>query len=51
MISDVTHVSLSQLADNFFVVHVPAEYDYLYVSRCVRLSVCLSVNTLIHTSP
>jgi len=28
----ITGVSLSKLADNYFVLHVPAEYDYVYES-------------------
>jgi len=28
----VTGVSVSRLSDNFFVVHVPSEYDYVYES-------------------
>ena len=31
-LSNISHVSISLLSDNFFVVHVPLEYDYLLVS-------------------
>lgn len=49
-ITDVTHVSLSQLADNFFVVHVPMEYDYLYVSRFVLFVCVLSVGLALYNA-
>ena len=31
--SNISHVSTSRLRDNFFVIHVPTEYDYVYVSE------------------
>lgn len=31
-LSNISHVSISSLSDNFFLVHVPSEYDYLFVS-------------------
>lgn len=31
--SNISHISTSRLRDNFFVVHVPTEYDYVYVSE------------------
>lgn len=30
--SNISHISTSLLSDNFFVIHVPTEYDYLLVS-------------------
>ncbi len=32
MLANIGHLSTSLLQDNFFVVHVPSEYDYLFVS-------------------
>lgn len=31
--SNISHISTSRLRDNFFVIHVPTEYDYVYVSE------------------
>ena len=31
-LSNISHISTSQLSDNFFLIHVPTEYDYLYIS-------------------
>ena len=31
-IGNISHISVSLLSDNFFVIHVPQEYDYVYVS-------------------
>ena len=31
-------ISLSKLADNFFVIHVPSEYDYIY-DVCFNFSI------------
>lgn len=31
-ISNISHISASLLNDNFFIIHVPSEYDYVYVS-------------------
>ncbi|XP_062501631.1 myosin heavy chain IB-like isoform X2 [Corticium candelabrum] len=31
--NSMSHLSLSTLPDNFFVVHVPAEYDYVLISQ------------------
>ena len=31
-IGNVSHISVSLLSDNFFVIHVPQEYDYVYAS-------------------
>lgn len=31
-LSNISHISTSLLSDNFFLVHVPSEYDYVYVS-------------------
>lgn len=31
-LANISHISTSLLRDNFLVVHVPSEYDYLYVS-------------------
>ena len=31
-IGNINHISVSLLSDNFFVIHVPQEYDYVYVS-------------------
>ena len=31
-IGNMSHISVSLLSDNFFVIHVPQEYDYVYVS-------------------
>ena len=31
-VTKLTHVSLSELSDNFFALHVDKEYDYLMVS-------------------
>lgn len=31
-IGNISHISVSLLSDNFFVIHVPQEYDYVYAS-------------------
>lgn len=31
-LANISRLSASLLSDNFFVVHVPLEYDYLFVS-------------------
>ena len=31
-LSNISHISTSLLSDNFFLIHVPSEYDYVYVS-------------------
>ena len=31
-VGNISHISVSLLSDNFFVVHVPQEYDYVYAS-------------------
>jgi hypothetical protein len=31
-IGNISHISVSLLSDNFLVIHVPQEYDYLYAS-------------------
>ena len=31
-LANISHVSTSLLSDNFFLVHVPTEYDYLFIS-------------------
>ncbi len=31
-LANISHVSTSLLNDNFFIIHVPTEYDYVYVS-------------------
>lgn len=31
-LSNISHISCSLLSDNFFLIHVPSEYDYLFVS-------------------
>ena len=30
-LSNISHISTSMLSDNFFIVHVPLEYDYVFV--------------------
>ena len=32
-LQDISSVKMSGLQDNFFVISVPTEYDYLFVSR------------------
>ena len=32
-LANISHISASLLPDNFFVVHVPTEYDHLLLSR------------------
>lgn len=32
-IGNISHISVSLLSDNFLVIHVPQEYDYVYISR------------------
>ncbi len=31
-LSNISHLSTSLFSDNFFLVHVPSEYDYVYAS-------------------
>ena len=31
-LSNISHISTSLMSDNFFIIHVPLEYDYLFVS-------------------
>ena len=31
-LANLSHISTSLLRDNFFLLHVPSEYDYVYVS-------------------
>ena len=31
-LSNISHISASSLSDNFLLIHVPTEYDYLYIS-------------------
>ena len=32
-IGNISHISTSTLRDNFFIIHVPTEYDYVYLSE------------------
>jgi len=31
-LNSISHISLSKYADNFFIIHIPTEYDYVYES-------------------
>jgi len=31
-LANISHLSASLFCDNFFIIHVPTEYDYVYVS-------------------
>jgi len=31
-LANISHISTSLMSDNFFIIHVPLEYDYLFVS-------------------
>jgi hypothetical protein len=33
LLSSVAGISMSTLQDNFFILHIPAEYDYLIESK------------------
>jgi len=33
LIRTIGSVSMSSFADNFFILHIPTEYDYLFVSN------------------
>lgn len=35
-LANISHISASQLPDNFFIVHVPSEQDRLFVSGYVQ---------------
>lgn len=36
-LANISHISASQLPDNFFIVHVPSEQDRLFVSGYVLI--------------
>ncbi len=42
-LANVGHLSTSLLQDNFFIIHVPSEYDYLFI--CSRKTEVVSMLT------
>ena len=45
-LGNISHISTSLMSDNFFIIHVPVEYDYLFVSR--RKTEIVSILRLAH---